>query len=30
LEVVCFLQEEFDKDSGTLVKRIKKEGIRLV
>ena len=30
LEVVCFLQEEFDKDGGTLVKRIKKEGIRLV
>lgn len=30
LEVVCFLEEEFDKDGGALVKHIKKEGIRLV
>lgn len=30
LEVVCFAQEEFDKDGGALVKQIKKEGIRLV
>jgi len=30
LEVVCFLEEEFDKDGGALVKQIKKEGIRLV
>jgi hypothetical protein len=30
IEVVCFLEEEFDKDGGALVKQIKKEGIRLV
>jgi predicted nucleotidyltransferase len=30
LEVVCFLQEEFDRDGGGLVKLIKKEGIRLI
>jgi predicted nucleotidyltransferase len=30
LEVVCFRQEEFDQDGGSLVKRIKKEGIRLL
>jgi predicted nucleotidyltransferase len=30
LEVVCFQQEEFDQDGGALVKKIKKEGIRLV
>lgn len=30
LEVVCFLQEEFDRDGGALVRLIKKEGIRLV
>jgi predicted nucleotidyltransferase len=30
LEVVCFVQEEFDKDGGALVRLIKKEGIRLV
>jgi len=30
LEVVCFRQEEFDQDGGSLVKHIKKEGIRLV
>lgn len=30
LEVVCFVQEEFDQDAGALVRRIKKEGIRLV
>jgi predicted nucleotidyltransferase len=30
LEVVCFVQEEFDQDGGALVKQIKREGIRLV
>jgi predicted nucleotidyltransferase len=30
LEVVCFVEEEFDKDGGALVRLIKKEGIRLV
>jgi len=30
LEVVCFAQEEFDKDGGALVRMIKKEGMRLV
>lgn len=30
LEVVCFLEEEFDRDGGALVKLIKKEGIRLI
>jgi predicted nucleotidyltransferase len=30
LEVICFLQEEFDRDGGVLVKLIKKEGIRLI
>jgi predicted nucleotidyltransferase len=30
LEVVCFRQEEFDQDGGSLVKHIKKEGMRLV
>jgi predicted nucleotidyltransferase len=30
LEVVCFVQEEFDRDGGSLVRLIKKEGIRLV
>ena len=30
LEVVCFVQEEFDQDDGALIRRIKKEGIRLV
>jgi predicted nucleotidyltransferase len=30
LEVVCFVQEEFDQDGGALIKQIKKEGIRLV
>lgn len=30
LEVVCFLQEEFEKDGGTLVRLIKREGVRLV
>lgn len=30
LEVVCFVQEEFDHDGGALVRMIKKEGIRLV
>lgn len=30
LEVLCFWQEEFDQDGGSLVKHIKKEGMRLV
>ena len=30
LEVICFVQEEFDRDDGALIRRIKKEGIRLV
>ena len=30
LEIVCFVQEEFDQDGGALVRLIKKEGIRLV
>jgi len=30
LEVVCFTKEEFDQDSGTLVKRIKKDAVKLV
>jgi predicted nucleotidyltransferase len=30
LEVVCFDQEEFDQDGGALVRRIKKEGIKLI
>lgn len=29
LEVVSFRQEEFEENGGSLVKRIKKEGIRL-
>ena len=27
LEVVCFIQEEFDQNGGALVRQIKKEGI---
>jgi predicted nucleotidyltransferase len=30
LEVVCFAQEEFDRDGGTLARAIKQEGIRLI
>jgi predicted nucleotidyltransferase len=30
LEVVCFIQDEFDQDGTTLAKRIKREGIRLL
>jgi len=30
LEVVCFGQEEFDQDGGSLIRHIKKEGIRLI
>ncbi len=30
LEVVCFNREEFDEEGGTLVRQIKKEGIRLL
>lgn len=30
LEVVCFEKEEFDRDGGTLVKKIKKDGIKLI
>ncbi len=29
LEVVCFSQEEFEKDGGALVQQIKKEGLKL-
>jgi predicted nucleotidyltransferase len=29
LEVVCLRQEEFDQEGGSLVKHIKKEGMRL-
>jgi predicted nucleotidyltransferase len=29
LEVVCFNREEFDRDGGTLVRQIKREGIKL-
>ena len=30
LEIVCFVQEEFDQDDEALVRQIKKEGIRLI
>jgi len=30
LEVICFVQREFDQNGGTLVQLIKKEGIRLI
>lgn len=30
LEVVCFLPDAFDRDGGSLIKRIKKEGIRVM
>lgn len=30
LEVVCYIQDEFDQDRSALIKRIKKEGIRLI
>jgi predicted nucleotidyltransferase len=30
LEVVCFLEDAFDRDSGALIKRIKKEGIMVM
>ena len=30
LEVVCFLRDAFDRDDGTLVKQIKKDGIRVM
>jgi hypothetical protein len=30
LEVVCFDQGEFDRDGGTLVRKIKKDGIKLI
>lgn len=30
LEVGCFNKEEFDWDGGTLVRQIKKEGIKLM
>ena len=29
LEVVCFVQDEFDQDGTTLVRKIKKEGLKL-
>ena len=30
LEVVCFTKEEFDQESGTLVKQIKKDSVKLL
>ena len=30
LEVVCFLEDAFDRNSGALIKRIKKEGIMVM
>ena len=30
LEVVCLDQDEFDRNGGALVQRIKKEGIRII
>jgi len=30
LEVVCFLKDDFDKNGGALIKRIKKEGIKVI
>jgi predicted nucleotidyltransferase len=30
LEVVCFVQEEFDEERSALVKKIKTEGIKLI
>ena len=30
LEIVCFIEEKFDQDGTTLIKKIKKEGIRLI
>ena len=30
LEVVCFAQEDFDRDGGTLVRQIKKNGLKLL
>jgi hypothetical protein len=30
LEVVCFAQEEFDRDGEALVRLIKKEGMKLI
>ena len=30
LEVVCFAQEEFDRNGGSIAHMIKKEGVRLV
>ena len=30
LEVVCFNQEDFDRNGGSLVRRIKKEGIKVI
>lgn len=30
LEVICFIQDEFDQNGSTLIKQIKKQGIRLI
>lgn len=30
LEVVCYLKDEFDSNRGELIKRIKKEGIKVI
>jgi len=30
LEVVCFVQDEFDEERSSLVRKIKSEGIRLI
>ena len=30
LEVVCFVQDEFDQDGTTLVKKTKREGVRVL
>ena len=30
LEVICFSQEDFDRDGGTLVRQIKKNGLKLL
>ena len=30
LETVCFVEEEFDRNDSILIKKIKKEGVRLI
>ncbi|MFH0775120.1 MAG: nucleotidyltransferase domain-containing protein [bacterium] len=29
LEILCFKEDEFEKDGGTIISKIKKEGIRI-